>query len=157
MTEEINESPQVFIVEDSYRIEDGFIIACENSQSKYFLQPSEHPELPARLSDLHDRKEQDVLEFAFEYGLLGYTEMCLESLSSSQKNTFYKSGEKWGDQVDWILSHSSTIHNIISLLDLIKEGDSSNVSEFLECWKSKSKPPLVGLGITYMAGVLLDS
>ena len=153
MTEEINESPQVFIVEDSYRIEDGFIIACENSQSKYFLQPSEHPELPARLSDLHDRKEQDVLEFTSEYGLLGYTEMCLESLSNSQKNTFYMSGEKRGDQVDWILSHSSTIHNIISLLDLINEGDSSNISEFLEWWKSKSKHPLSGLGISYMAGI----
>jgi hypothetical protein len=153
LTEEINESPQVFIVEDSYRIENGFIIACENSESRPFLQPSEHPELPARLSDLHDREEQDVLEFTSEYGLLGYTEMYLESLSSSQKNKFSESGEKWGDRIDWILSHSSTIHNIITLLDLMKQGDSSNISEFLEWWKSESRHPLSGLGISYMAGV----
>ena len=152
MLEEENDSPQVFIIKDSYRIEDGRIIACENSELKLLLQPSEHSELPARLSDLHNLKEEDALKFTSEYGLLGYTEMYVESLSNTQKTNFYNSGEKWGDPIDWVMSHSLTIHKIIALLELVEEDDSVSISEFLEEWKSDTKQPVKGAGISYMAG-----
>ena len=153
MKEELQDSPQLFPIEHMYRIKNGYVVASRSNDKMSFLQPSEHSELPARLSDLHNCKEENIIDFTSEYGLLGYTEMYVDSISATQKRNFYNSHHEWGDRVDWIMSHSACINRIINLLELLRVGDSSGISDFLKEWKSETSTQLKDLGVSYLAGV----
>ena len=72
--------------------------------------PAHYPDLPQTLARLQD--EDDILDFANEFGLLGYDQLV--------QNPEQRLG---GDPIPWILSHVKTVRLCLELTALIQAVD----------------------------------
>tara|TARA_B100001123_G_scaffold135293_1_gene156922 strand:+ start:524 stop:1318 length:795 start_codon:yes stop_codon:yes gene_type:complete len=131
------------LVSDSYEIVDETIRANGNFDESLFYEPYKYKELPARLADIHKATDEEILGFARQWGLLGYSEMFADSLSPSDKKKFYNSPDNWGDPILWIKEHSRTIDRLITLLGLLANSSDECIDIFLTKWSRKGPQGLI--------------
>ena len=153
MENQIIESPQVLPVYDYYEITNELVKVGNNHSGESFYQPSEHPELPARLSDIHISGEPGILDFTRKYGLLGYAETYSKTLPGKQKTKFINSPDMWGDPVSWVMGHSNTVHKVFCLMDLLEMENEKTIKEFIRSWEQESSGQYKGNGIIYYSGI----
>ena len=125
--------------------------------------PFAHPELVTAVASLTNGDERSVLEFAYQWGLLGYDDLVpyhpgwIESFgndpSDESKRVIRKEERRGGDPLRWIWAHAKTVRRILQLIRLLaKCADAESyakgtkqaqapVRELETCLANMARPP----------------
>ena len=141
------------VVASHYQITDGMLHRVEPGRAARTYNPFQEVSLPTALARISSG-ELSSLEFAAQFGELGYSRMIRNRLAPSFSASFLKSAEwktahvayqNWqkafhratramptGDPVDWISAHSKTVALCLEFIGLLTEGDEEAIREALE-------------------------
>jgi hypothetical protein len=139
-------------VAKQYRISDGVLHRVGHSSSRTY-NPFFDERLPVALARI-SREEISPLEFASEFGELGYSQLVRSSLSqafpsclpkSAEWKTAHNAYQHWrealyaasrdlpeGDPVNWLIAQSRTVALCLEFIGLLAEGDEDKILEAIE-------------------------
>lgn len=113
------DSRQILRVQGEFSVERDHLVNTKSIAAGKWIEPFDDPTIPVKLASLKEEDTNALIDFAKNYGVLGYREIATRGVDFEERKRILESTP--GDPLVWVWSHVATVNMALDLISSLKK------------------------------------